>query len=1032
MKLIQALRPLGFVLLIGTITNAGIAQQTSSVTGRVTDSSTKAPIVGAQILIAGTGAGTITNSSGVYTIRGLKAGSTTVRVLSIGYAEQSRTVTLSAGAAATADFELRQSAVDVAPVVATVTGDQRRVEMGSSLAHVNAAKRTAEKPVANMADLLTAQAAGVDVYPGTQTGAGVRIRIRGTSSLSLSNNPIWIVDGVRYEGTTGSSSVSVGGTTVARIGDLNPEEIESMEIVRGPSAATLYGTDAANGVIVVTTKRGVAGKTRYNYYTEQTAITDRNTYPTAYRGWRTGTTSSTNSTPANTVQCFLTQKASGVCAQDSVTSYNLHDDADATPYGVGYRQQHGLQMSGGSEAVTFFLHGEWENEDGVTKVPEFDRRYLAARGLSLRDEQLDPNALKRVTTRANFGIAARDNLNVRLNMGYNTEAIRLPRSDDSGTAGIAANTYGGPGFKYNIGAAGDTLYGWREFLPHDVYEAVTKQDVNRLTTSASADWRPRGWLTARANFGVDYTNRHETQICRFSDCTSTDDRKGFKIDNRSNFFIYTLDANATGSRKVKEGIESQTAVGLQYYSNIFNRNGAQGTVLSPGATTVNAGATKAADETTSLSRTLGMYIEERVALQDRLFLTGAVRSDRNSAFGADFKTVFYPKLQASWVISQEKFFPTTSAISQLRLRASYGASGVQPGTTDAVPFYSPTQAIGEAGEAAGTVFTALGNQHLKPERSAEIELGFDANLFDDRINAELTYYNKNSKDALIERVLPPSLGTGSTVRFENLGEVRNKGWEARLVSRFLETSMIGWSLELNGSINDNKLLSLGGLPPLILSSTLQNREGYPLNGWWSRELLSFSDKNGNNIIEFNADPNISEIVVSDTTRFHGRSSPKYQAAVVNGFEFLNRKLRLSATVDYKGGHLIYNNSERIRCASRFNCSGLINPSASLEEQARVVMVREHPSRSVAGFFEKGDFIRFRELSLVYSPSEAVTERWFHTRSVLLSAGVRNLGMLWTKYTGVDPEAFGTTGDAPSSFQAFGPPTYFSFRLTLGL
>jgi hypothetical protein len=136
-------------------------------------------------------------------------------------------------------------------------------------------------------------------------------------------------------------------------------------------------------------------------------------------------------------------------------------------------------------------------------------------------------------------------------------------------------------------------------------------------------------------------------------------------------------------------------------------------------------------------------------------------------------------------------------------------------------------------------------------------------------------------------------------------------------------------------------------------------------------------------------------------------------------------------IDYKGGHLVYNNSERIRCLSRFNCGGLIDPNASLFEQARTVMGREHPSRSVAGFFEEGDFIRFRELALTFVPDQQFINRFLRTRSLNATLAVRNLGILWTKYTGVDPEAFGTTGDAPSSFQAFGPPTYVTLKLAFG-
>jgi TonB-linked SusC/RagA family outer membrane protein len=1022
-----SLHALVLTACVGMLANGtAVAQeQQGSITGRITDAATGEPVPAAQVSVVGTTIGAGTNSGGQYTIRGVRPGSVELRVLRVGFSERKQTVSVAAGQTVTADFTLTPVPISLAPVVTTATGEQRRIELGNSIGGVDAAKVVEEKPVTNMADLLVSRIAGVTVYPGTQTGAGIRIRIRGTSSLSLSNNPIYVIDGIRVEGTTGSSSVSVGGTTPSRVGDLNPEEIESIEVVRGPSAATLYGTDAANGVIVITTKKGIAGRAQWTYYTEQTAITDRNDYPTAYRAWRTGMTSTTNSTPSNTVQCFLSQVVAGTCTQDSVTHFNLHDDEETTPYGVGYRQQHGLQLRGGSEAVRYFVHGEWEDEDGVTKVPEFEERYLASRGLSLRPEQRNPNHLRRISARANMAFAPRDNLDLAVHAGYTTQDLRLPRSDDSGTAGIAANTYGGPGFKYNLSAAGDTLYGWREFTPRDVYEAVTTQAIERLITSFATNWRPQDWLALRGNVGVDYINRLDSQLCRFADCTSDTDREGFKIDNRTNFFVYTLDAGATATRQLTDQIESQTTAGVQLYRNVFHRNGAQGTKLAPGATTVTSGAVKEADETTSESRTLGAFLEQRLAYGDRLFVTGAIRSDRNSAFGADFKTVFYPKFSLSWVMSGEEFFPTTGWLNQLRFRTAYGASGVQPGTTDAVQFFSPTRTIGESGEVPGAVFTALGNPDLKPERSTELEVGVDGSFWGNRLSAEVTYYNKSSKDALVARILSPSLGTGETERFENLGEVRNWGWEALIDAQLLDLDAFGWNVTVNGSTNSNELDSLGGLPTIISSSTLRQREGYPLNGWWSRRLVSYNDANGDGIIA------LSEIVVSDTAEFHGYSSPRREAAITNTFNFLQRRLRLAAMIDYKGGHLVYNNTERIRCASRFNCAALVDRNASLFEQARTVMVREHASRSVAGFFEEGDFLRFRELALTFSPSDDWAARLLRGRSITATFAARNLGMLWTKFSGVDPEAFGTTGDAPSTFQAFGPPTYYSFRLTLG-
>ncbi len=213
---------------------AGAQSQQGMISGQVTDAVSGQPVTGVLINVVGTALSTHTTTEGRYTIRGLTPGSVEVRALRLGYAERRQTVAVVAGQTATADFQMPPIATTLSPVVTTATGDQRRVEVGNAIAQINATEIVEKTATSNIGDLLTAKAAGVMVIPGTQTGAGIRNRIRGTSSLSLTNNPIYIIDGARVEGTTGSSSVSVGGTTASRVGDLNPEEIESIEVVRGP------------------------------------------------------------------------------------------------------------------------------------------------------------------------------------------------------------------------------------------------------------------------------------------------------------------------------------------------------------------------------------------------------------------------------------------------------------------------------------------------------------------------------------------------------------------------------------------------------------------------------------------------------------------------------------------------------------------------------------------------------------------------------------------------------------------------------
>jgi TonB-linked SusC/RagA family outer membrane protein len=1027
MRIPSVLRALLCAALAGALGSgvAGAQAAQGTVAGRVTDATSGQPVGAAQVNVVGTTTGAQTNDQGQFTLRGVAPGARELRVMRVGYAEQRVPVRVTAGQATTLNVQMRSVAVTLSPVVTTVTGPQRRNEVANAIADVDAASIVSTRAVSNIGDLLQSRAPGVQVFTGTQTGAGTRIRIRGTSSLSLSNNPIYYIDGVRVEGATGSSTVSVGGTTPSRVNDINPDEIATIEVVKGPSAATLYGTDAANGVIVITTKRGVAGRAQFNYYTEQGAKRDQNRYPTAYRGWRTGTTNATNSTASNTTQCFLTQRATGACLQDSVTAFNLYDDPETTPNGLGYRQQHGLQVSGGSEQLRYFLHGEWENEDGVLKVPRFEQRYLAARGRSLRPEEERPNHLDRVTTRGNFNLALSQDLDMAFNVGYTSQDLRLPMSDDSGTLGVAANTYGGPGMKYNLTASGDTLYGYRQFTPRDVYQTTTNQAIRRLIMSSNNNFRPTDWLAFRGNFGVDYANRVDTQLCRFNNCPDLggDSRLGQKIDNRTNFFTYTADVSGAATRRITDALQSRTTAGVQFNRNIFDRNGASGIRLPAGATTLTAAAVLSADESTNETRTLGGFVEQNLAFNDRLFLTGAIRSDRNSAAGANFKTAFYPKLSASYVISEEPFFPRPSWLNQLRLRSAYGASGVQPGTTDAIPYYLGAQVRLESGESPATVFTTFGNKDLKPERSTELEMGIDGTFFDSRLTTELTYYTKKSRDALISRILPPSVGTGTTAVFENVGQVSNSGLEAMVTAQLIQRASFGWDMSINASRNNNNLDSLGSFPDIVTSSTLRQVRDYPLNGWWQRPITGYADANGDGILV------PSEVTVGPNAEFLGYSSPRNELSFSNGFEFWQRRVRLGTLIDYKGGHKTYNNTERIRCASRNNCSGLINPDASLFEQARTVAVRE--TGSVAGFIEDGDFIRFRELNVTLTAPEQWAQRYLKGRSLGLTMAARNLNVLWTKYSGVDPEAFATTGDAPSEFQAFAPPTYYSLRLSLG-
>lgn len=995
------------------------AQSTGRITGRITNEA-GAPLAGARVTVAGTSLITGSDQAGQYTFGAVPIGAREVRVTMLGYTQQKRVVTVTDGGTAEASFRMAFGAVQLEGVVTTATGEQRKVEVGNNISQINVATRTAAAPVANMSDLMNSVAPGVQVLQSPLTGGGQRIRIRGTNSLSLNNEPIFVIDGVRMTSDNNSSSIGIGGTNPSRLSDLNPEEIESMEIVKGPSAATLYGTDAANGVVVITTRRGRAGAAQWRAYVESGFIKDRNEYPTAYRGWRTGGTTATTSTPTNTVQCLLFQVAAGTCTQDSVSKFNLFEDPDASPNDLGSRRQYGLQVGGGTQDIRYFVSGEWEDEVGQLKMPGFAVDSIRRkRGADPLAEQLRPNALTKTSVRANININPMNRMDLAVSTGFISSSQRLPQTDNN-TTGLLSNAFGGPGNKNN------GLFGYRAFTPDGFFSETVQQDVNRFIGSGNANYRPTSWLHLRGIAGIDFAGRVDTDICRRDQCTAFGTAlEGYKEDNRSNFFRYTGDLSATGTFRANPTLESKSTFGVQWVKSVFDRNGAYGENLPPGTTQLDAGAIQLVDEVTDESKTLGYFFEEQLAWRDRLFVTGAVRMDDNSAFGKDFDAVLYPKLSGSWLASEESFFPRMNWFSSFRLRAAIGASGTQPGPTDAIPFFASGTTTADAVDVPVVVFSAIGNPDLKPERATEIEGGFDASFLRDRYGLQLTYYSKLTKDALIARRLPPSVGA-SVDRFENIGSVKNAGVEYTLTARPIDRASFGLDLELNGSVNDNKLVSLGEGIPAIIGATRQQRAGYPLDGMWQRALTGYSDADGDGIIE------VGEITVTDTNVYIGSDKPTRELSLSIGAEFLRRKLRFGALLDHKGGYYLLNGTERIRCESRSNCNGLVNPNASHFEQARAVAVRLHSSRTQAGYMEKADFTRLREVSLNYDLPERLISR-LRARSATFTVAARNIAV-WTSYTGLDPEsnyfagALGTVSD----FQTAPPPSYLTFRLNVGL
>jgi len=1005
--------------LVGGVSAVGRAQH-GTVAGRVTDQANGQPLVGARVTVMGTSLIAQTNADGRYTLSRVPGGQLTVRASAVGFGAASRVVTVNPGETAVVELALALSPYSLDEVVITSTGDQAKREVGNSIARIDAAKLVETAPITNVTDLLIAKAAGVDVLPGTVTGAPSRVRIRGTNSLSLSNEPVYFLDGIRVTSQNRSSGVcDVGCAPPSRINDLNPEDFESIDVVKGPAASALYGTDAANGVVLITTKHGFPGKARWNVYAEQGAIKDYNDYPAAFRGWRTGTTAATTSAPTNTVQCILTQVAAGTCVQDSVTQFNLFQDPQTTPLGTGHRQQYGVQVSGGSDAVRYYMSGEWEDEVGQAKMPVFaDSIVRAIRQISeLPGNQTQPNGLRRTSIRANVSANPNPRLDLQANTVFISSRLRVLPTDNN-TTGLLSNALGGPGNKNN------GLFGYRLFTPNEMFSEAIGQDINRFIGSGTAHWRPKSWLAFRAVGGIDYASRLDTDLCMRDDCVNFATIKtGFKQDDRTTFFQYTADANGTASFTLSPTLTSRTTVGAQYFKTKNDLNVAYAENLGGGATTVTGGSIPLVRESTTVSSTVGLFVEQQFGYKDRLFVNGGVRVDDNSAFGTDFNKVYYPKVSVSYVISEEPFFPKWRWINSVRLRGAVGASGVQPGNTDALRFFLPNTSSVNGLDIPAIVYSAIGNTGLKPERAREYEVGGEATLFNSRAYVELTYYNKRTTNALIAVQVPPSAG-GPLTRFENLGAVVNRGVEALTNLRIIDKPSFGFDLTVNAGYNTNFIADMGGKPTIITSSTTRQAQGYPINGWWQRPY-TFNDANGDGIIT------ASEITVQDSAQFVGYANPRWEAVYVPGIDLFNKRLRIQGRFDHKSGYYQLNGTERIRCESRLNCDGLVDPNAPLWKQARVVALRETPSRTQWGFIEKATFVRLREASATYDLPDAWA-RSFKAARASFTIAARNL---WkgTAFSGIDPEANyfeGATG-VVSNFQTSPPPTYWTFRLNVG-
>ena len=969
-------------LVVGATTTLAAQQPDASsgiVAGTVVTERGGVAIPSVTVLVEGTDRGAVTDAAGRFRITGVDGQSVRVTARRIGYRPE--TVAARVGDESVR-IALAERAVELNSVVVTGTaGATQRREIGNAVSQINASDIVATAPVQNVQELLNGRAPGVNIIQSSgQAGAGSRIRIRGAASLSLSNEPLIYVDGVRVDNTqaSGPTSQAFGSRPISRWNDFNPEDIESIEVIKGPAAATLYGTEASNGVIQIITKRGTAGKPRFDVTVRQGAQWFQDPEGRIETNW--------GEVPL----------AGGGLDTTSLDIVELENSRGTPIFRAGQTQEYNLSVGGGSSLIRYYVGGAMNRDEGVE----------------------ESNKLTRYNGRLNLTLTPSAKWDVAANLGYTTG--RTDIGFESGGGGVTWTTYFA--LPQNLDSPTRGFYSG----PPEAYTQGFEifQDVNRFTGSLTFNHRPFSWFNHRLIAGTDRLNEDNEEIGQRNDQLAVffselgggaDGTNGYMDVSTRDVRNNTLDYVASARAGLTPTLLSTTSFGAQYYVKEIRRRAVYGeTFPAPGFKSLQTLGNREVDEDDIIpNKTLGFFLQQQMSWRDRLFVTGAVRADDNSAFGSNFDRAYYPKISASWVASDEPFFQVPS-LSALKLRAAYGESGQQPDAFASVATYL-------AGGNGTITPGALGNPDLGPERSRETELGFDAGFLDDRAGVEFTYFKGTTRDAILRRGVAPSTGsggipdanTGVGIQFFNAGRVERHGIELLLRGTPVQSRNATLDLSFNIGTNDNKIESLGtnpdGTPIDVVSIDAYNehRVGYPVGSWFRTRVVSASldPATGEAINVLCDDGNGGAVACGSAPRVYlGNGVPKREGAFTGALTFF-QNFRLATMVDFKGGYKKLDGLHRVRCHLFNECRVNFYPS---EFDARYVAAVQSGTSLIDDLIRDASFTRLREVSFTYTLPSQLAQRLGGSAASVTLAG-RNLHT-WTKWPGIDPEASFNGGD----------------------
>jgi TonB-linked SusC/RagA family outer membrane protein len=970
-----------------------LVAQTGTLAGRVTDARSGGPVPTAQITITGTSLGAAVDADGRFRVVNIPPGAHEVRARSIGYQPAVATFSVEAGGSTTVNLSMSESATALDAVVVTgAVGDTRRRAIGNAVSTVNVSDVIGKSSVGNVTEVLQSKVPGLTLMPGSgEAGTSTNYRLRGAGSLYAGNNPTIYVDGVRVN-SRGQGNYTVFGQNTSSLDAINPNDIESIEVIKGPAAATLYGAEAAAGVIQIITKKGQTGRPRWDARME----TGHSTWPESMRPINYAvSTAARIADPVNYPGFIGTQVG-------DIVSHRVMSEPDALRNGGIARAS--LSASGGGDRFSYFVSGARNNDEGVNLN----------------------NYARLGSLRGNFSFVPSTKLSFNTNIGYSQNHVRLPLNDNIAFGLIISSYLAIPGRQYPYPAG----LNYFTILPSvaNTYDNQTRSD--RFIVGSSADYRPFSWLSNKFRVGLDmnigraelYFPPQPAGLDPFSARASFDlvNTKGFIAQGRPLNQDFTINYDGTATRTLSSSLVSNSSFGVQFLSNTYHRTDSYGQDLgSLGIRSVSAAAVTTGGEQDTTQKSIGFYLQQQAAWRDRLFLTGAVRIDNNSAFGSKLNRVIYPKASLSWVVSEEPFFHLP-AVDQLRLRAAWGQAGNSPGPFDAIRSFTTSVVTGATGTSSALRYGSVGNPNLRPERGSEVELGFESAFAGGRLGLDLTYYNKTTRDALLPVAVPPSTGFAGT-QLQNLGKIANSGFEIVLNATPIRRNPLTIETTLSLSTNHNKLVSFGDArDPIVFGDyapVQRYQEGFPLAAYWAQRVQY--DANGNLVKNAAGQP-----ILDPNSVFMGPSVPTREMAFSNDF-IVFEKLRLHSLFDYKGGHYLFNVKDWRRDRAGLSWA-TVNPQANPDE----VLAREFASENYFDI-QKADFLKLRDLSLSYDLPAGIVGR-FADRATLMLAG-HNL-RIWTKYGGADPEVNFNGGSATfgrNDSWTVPTPRSYTFSIALG-